>query len=116
MFEATDGSRLRYAWAAIIGFITIVMFTFIGALVQLHGEKRLRYPVCWFRLLKLGMSMAFELIPTLVVSSLPGHHPEDFTDPIFLPAWLGQYDPVTGTMPLWGAMPGGATTVPTKEP
>lgn len=116
VFEATDGSRLRYAWAAIIGFITIVMFTFIGALVQLHGEKRLRYPVCWFRLLKLGMSMAFELIPTLVVSSLPGHHPEDFTDPIFLPAWLGQYDPVTGTMPLWGAMPGGATTVPTKEP
>lgn len=114
VFEATDGSRLRYAWAAIIGFVTIVSFTFLGALVQLHGEKRLRYPVCWFRLLKLGFSMAFEVMPTLLVSSLPGHHPRDFTDPIYLPAWLGQYDPVTGTMPLWGELPGGTTTAPTR--
>lgn len=113
VFEATDGSRLRYAWAAIIGFVTITFFTFVGALVQLHGEKRLRYPVCWWRLLRLGVSMAFEVIPTLVVSSLPGHHPTKFTDPIYLPAWLGQYDPATGTMPLWGELPGGATTVPT---
>lgn len=112
VFEATDGSRLRYAWTAIIGFLTIVTFTFVGALVQLHGEKRLRYPICWFRLLGLGLSMAFELLPTLVVSSLPGHHPTDLVDPIFLPAWLGQYDPVTGTMPLWGELPDGATTTP----
>lgn len=110
VFEATDGSRLRYAWTAIIGFVTILLFTLIGALVQLHGEKRLRYPVCWYRLLKLGVSIAFELIPTLVVSSLPGHHPKQFVDPIFLPAWLGQYDPVTGTMPLWGSFSGGPTT------
>jgi predicted metal-dependent hydrolase len=112
VFEATDGSRLRYAWTAIIGFVTILLFTLIGALVQLHGEKRLRYPVCWSRLLGLGISIAFELIPTLVVSSLPGHHPNDFVDPIFLPAWLGQYDPVTGTMPLWGSFGGGPTTAP----
>lgn len=111
VFEATDGSRLRYAWAAIIGFLTILTFTFVGALVQLRGEKRLRYPACWFRLLTLGVSMAFEVIPTLVVSSLPGHHPDDFTDPIFLPTWLSQYDPVTGTMPLWRSGPGGRTTV-----
>ena len=25
-----------------------------------------------------------------------------FADPIYLPAWLRRYDPVTGTMPLWG--------------
>lgn len=112
VFEATDGSRLRYAWAALVGFATITFFTLLGALVQLHGEKRLRYPVCWFRLVTLGVSMAFEVLPTLVVSALPGHHPTDFTDPIFLPAWLDQYDPATGTMPLWGELPGGATTAP----
>lgn len=103
VFEATDGSRLRYAWAAFVGFVTIAAFTALGALVQLHGERRLRYPVTWWRLAKLAVSLAFVLVPTLVVSSLPGHHPRDFVDPIYLPAWLGQYDPATGTMPLWGA-------------
>lgn len=111
VFEATDGSRLRYGWTAIIGFVTIVFFAFLAALVQLHGEKRLHKPVCWYRLFKLGISMAFEVMPTLAVSALPGHHPSDFVDPIFLPAWLGQYDPVSGTMPLWRSLPGGPTTV-----
>ena len=105
VFEATDGSRLRYAWAMTIGFLSIVLFTGLGAMVQLWGERRLRYPVTWFRLIKLAVSMAFVLVPTMVVSALPGHHPRDFTDPAFLPAWLTQYDPATGTMPLWGSTP-----------
>ena len=103
VFEATDGSRLRYAWAAFVGFLTIAVFTALGAFVQLWGEKRLRYPLTWFRLAKLAVSLAFVLVPTVVISSLPGHHPRDFTDPIYLPAWLTQYDPVTETMPLWGS-------------
>ena len=103
VFEATDGSRLRYAWSAIIGLLTITAFTALGVLVQLWGEKRLRYPVTWFRLAKLAVSLIFVLVPTLVISSLPGHHPRDFTDPIYLPAWLSQYDPVTETMPLWSS-------------
>ena len=107
MFEATDGSRLRYAWAAFVGFTTIAFFTAVGALVQLWGEKRLRNPLTWFRLVRLAVSMAFVLVPTLVLSALPGHHPRDFTDPIYLPAWLAQYDPETGTMPLWS--PHGST-------
>ena len=57
------------------------------------------------RLARLALSLAFVLVPTVVVSALPGHHPRDFTDPIYLPAWLGQYDPVTATMPLWGSVP-----------
>ncbi len=108
VFEATDGSRLRYALAALVGFTTIATFTFLGALVQLWSENRLRYPLTWFRLIRLSVSMAFVLVPTLVLSSLPGHHPNDFTDPIYLPQWLGQYDPETATMPLWGTTPGEA--------
>lgn len=103
VFEATDGSRLRYAWAALVGFLTILAFTGIGAFAQLWGEKRLRHPLTWYRLAKLAVSLAFVLVPVLVVSALPGHHPRDLTDPIYLPAWLGQYDPETGTMPLWGS-------------
>lgn len=103
VFEATDGSRLRYAWAALVGFVTIALFTAMGACIQLHGEKRLRNPLTWVRLVKLAVSLAFVMVPVLVVSALPGHHPDDFTDPIYLPQWLTQYDPETGTMPLWGA-------------
>jgi predicted metal-dependent hydrolase len=102
VFEATDGSRLRYAFAALVGFVTIAAFTAVGALVQLHGERRLRNPLTWFRLGALAISLAFVLVPTLVVSALPGHHPRDFTDPSYLSAWLTLYDPETGTMPLWG--------------
>lgn len=103
VFEATDGSRLRYALAALVGFLTIVVFTALGVFAQLWGEKRLRYPVTWYRLAKLAVSLAFVLVPVLVISALPGHHPRDFSDPLYLPAWLGQYDPDTGTMPLWGS-------------
>jgi hypothetical protein len=102
VFEATDGSRLRYALAAMVGLCTIAVFTAVGALVQLHGERRLRNPLTWFRLAGLAVSLAFVLIPTLVISALPGHHPRDFTDPLYLSACLTQYDPATGTMPLWG--------------
>jgi predicted metal-dependent hydrolase len=41
VFEATDGSRLRYAWAMTWGFTSLVLFTIVGALVQLRGERRL---------------------------------------------------------------------------
>ncbi len=82
VFEATDGSRLRYALAAAVGLATIATFTFIGALVQLWSERRLHNPLTWFRLARLSVSMAFVLVPTLVISALPGHHPRDFTDPI----------------------------------
>jgi predicted metal-dependent hydrolase len=101
VFEATDGSRLRYAWAMTWGFTSLVLFTIAGALLQLRGERRLRYPATWFRLGRLSLSLAFVLIPTMVVSALPGHHPSDFTDPVFLPAWLAQYDPATASMPIW---------------
>ena len=103
VFEATDGSRLRYAWSAFVGLVTIGFFTLIGALVQLHGDRRLRSPLTWWRLGRLSVSLALVLIPTLVVSSMPGHHPDDFADPVVLPAWLRGYDPATGTMPLWGS-------------
>ncbi|MCB1248874.1 MAG: metal-dependent hydrolase [Acidimicrobiales bacterium] len=103
VFCATDGSKLRYAWAMTMGFVNIVSFTIIGTLMQLWGERRLHLPVCWWRLLRLAVGLAFVLIPVMVVSALPGHHPRQFTDPPYLPAWLRQYDPATGTIPIWGS-------------
>jgi len=81
--------------------VTISLFTAIGAFIQLWHERRLWNPVCWFRLLRLSASLAFVLVPVMVVSALPGHHPRQFSDPVYLPTWLREYDPVTETMPLW---------------
>ncbi len=99
VFEAVDGSRLMYAWALTVGFLGIVFFTAVATLLQLG--RRLWNPLTWFRLLRLAVSLAFVLVPTMVVSALPGHHPRQFTDPVYLPQWLRQYDPETGTMPVW---------------
>ena len=56
-----------------------------------------------FLTIYIGATLAFVLSPVMVVSALPGHHPRQFTDPPYLPAWLRQYDPATGTIPIWGS-------------
>ncbi|MCC5952862.1 MAG: metal-dependent hydrolase [Acidimicrobiia bacterium] len=101
VFEATDGSKLRYALAMTVGFVSISTFTAIGTFQQLWAERRLWRPITWFRLARLAVSLAFTLIPVMVVSALPGHHPRQFTDPSYLPMWLSQYDAETDTMPMW---------------
>jgi hypothetical protein len=37
----------------------------------------------------------------MVITALPGHNPRDLVDPPWLSTWLREYDPETGTMPLW---------------
>lgn len=104
VFEAVDGSRLRYLTAMTISFALLVIFTTLGTLTMLWGrpgERRLFSPVAWFRLVRWSVSLAFELLPDMAVSSLPRHHPSDFTDPVWLSTWLRHFDPDSGTMPVW---------------
>jgi predicted metal-dependent hydrolase len=100
-YEAVDGSRLRYAFAMTMSMILLGWFTFVGTLMMLFAEGRGWNPLSYVRLLTLSISLAFVLLPTMLVSAMPGHHPSDLSDPVFLPAWLGQYDPATRTVPLW---------------
>jgi uncharacterized protein len=105
VFEAIDGSRVRYAAAMALSFVILVWFTTIATLVMLTGERRAWLPVTWFRLVRWAFSLAFSLLPLLAASALPSHHPSSFADPVYLPAWLLQFDPATGTMPLWRSPP-----------
>lgn len=101
VYEAVDGSRLRYALAMATGTILLFWFVWLAALVMLRDDGRLfRFGPHW-RLFRWGISAAFELLPAMLVSALPGHHPNDFADPMYLTTLLRQYDPVTETMPLW---------------
>jgi len=100
VYEAIDGSRLRYTMAMTISFALLVWFTALGTVTMLHSERRLFRPTSLFRLFKWSFSLGFSLLPTMFASAMPGHHPSDFSDPVYLRSWLGQYDEATGTIPV----------------
>ena len=60
-------------------------------------------PVAWFRLWKWGIGFAFEVTPTMAVTALPRHHPDQQADPSWMTSWLSTFDPATGTIPVWDA-------------
>jgi len=101
VFEAVDGSRLRYLWAMTLSFALLVLFTNIGTLLQLAGSRRIFSPVAWFRLVRWSFSLAFTLLPDMAASTLRRHHPSQFSDPVWLSTWLRAYDLEDGTLPLW---------------
>ena len=100
VFEALDGSRLRYTAAMTLSFALLAWFVVIASFVQLAAIGRAFNPLAWFRLARWSLSLAFSMLPTMAVSTMPGHHPSSFSDPIYLSTWLRQYDPVTATMPV----------------
>ena len=102
VFEAVDGSRLRYLTASVMAMVLLGWFVWLGTWKMLWADGRALRPLSHLRLVLLAVNLAFELLPTMLVSALPGHHPSSFADPDFLPIWLAQYDPATGTMPLYG--------------
>ena len=101
VFSEIDGSRLRYAVAMVMGTVLLGWYVWLAALVMLRDDGRLWKVRTHLRLARWAISAAFELFPAMLVSALPGHHPDDFTDPLYLTTFLRQYDPVTQTMPLW---------------
>ena len=101
VFEAVDGSRLRLAAASGLILGLVIPFILVATVAMLWSQKRLRYPVTWFRLTRWAISMAFTLLPTVASSLVPGHHPDQLADPPFLAQLLGSLDPATGTIELF---------------
>lgn len=101
VYEAVDGSRLRYAFASAISLVILMWFVWRASMTMLRATGRLFSPAAHLRLMRWSVSLGMTMLPTMAASALPGHHPDDFADPAFLPTWLRQYDPVTETMPLW---------------
>lgn len=92
VWEAVDGSRLRYARAGLCSLLLLGCFNLSATFGMLRAERLLRYPWTWWRLGRLFLSFSFEVVPTLFVSSLPGHHPSQFTDPDWYAAWLSDFE------------------------
>ena len=103
VYQEIDGSRLRYAVAMVMGTFLLGLYVWFAALVMLRDDGRLWRPMTHLRLARWAISAAFALFPSMLQSALPGHHPDDFADPMYLTTFLRQYDPKTETMPLWGS-------------
>jgi predicted metal-dependent hydrolase len=100
VYGAVDGSRMRYLVAGLCSLALLATLTTLATLAQLWSTRRIWSPVAWFRLLRWSISLCFEVLPDLVVSAMPGHHPSQFSDPTLLVQWLASFDPDTGHNPL----------------
>ena len=99
VFKQLDGSKLRYTFAMVLSLHLLGLFTVAATLTMLVSSRRIFHPVAWFRLTKWALAMVWQVFPDLAVSTLPKHHPTDFTDPTYLMTWLAMFDPETATVP-----------------
>lgn len=100
-FVAHPTARRRYPIAVLAAFVALIGFTIVGGLLLFCRTRHALNPVRWFRLISWGVSLAFVLLPGLVVSLSAQFDPADLVDPPWMAAWLREYDPATRTMPLW---------------
>jgi predicted metal-dependent hydrolase len=87
VWAAVDGSRWRYLRATALATVLLAALGGAGTLVLLAGERRLRRPATWLRLARWSLSCVFGVLPTVLVSVLPGHHPSQLADPDGYAAW-----------------------------
>ena len=100
VYDEAGGGRWMYGAGMVASFVLLAWFTLIGTMMMLFADRRFFRPVTHFRLFKWSLSLVFEIVPNMLASAMPGHHPSDFNDPPFLTTWLRTYDPTTGTIPV----------------
>ena len=100
VYDEAGGGRWMYGAGMVASFLLLAWFTLVGTCMMLFADHRFFRPVTHFRLIKWSFSLVFEIVPNMLASAMPGHHPSEFIDPPFLTAWLRQYDPTTGTIPV----------------
>lgn len=96
---ATGGRRRTLALALVVSLALMAAFTIAGTVVLLAGARRLHHPVAWSRLVRWSIGFAFEVLPAMAVTLLPGHHPDDLVDPGWFPLWLRDFDTAGGAAP-----------------
>jgi len=99
VYQASGGGRLRYLWAMWIAGLVLAFGSLLGSVTMLWAERRLFSPVAWFRLIGWSLSFIVVALPVMVISALPGHHPDQLADPVGLEHWLDHLDPETSTVP-----------------
>ncbi len=100
VYEASGGGRVRYVFAMTLSMLLLAGFTTMGTLSMLWSTRRIFHPVAHLRMIVWSVSFLFELLPNMAISALPGHHPDDFVDPMFIGLDLDDLDDLDGRSPL----------------
>ncbi len=113
---ALGGTRRRYLGAAALAVLLTAVFVVTGTVMMTAAERRLHHPVAWGRLIRWGLTFAFELLPNLAVALSAGHHPDRFTDPLWYEVWLRQHDQANTVDPDPDPRTGPTQTVASQAP
>jgi len=97
--------RARMLMAMVVALSLVMAFVGLGTTVMLAAERRLHHPLAWLRLLRWSIGFAFELLGNLAMTLLPGHHPDDFIDPLWYEVWLKTLDAGEHTVAVWHTVP-----------
>ena len=81
------GTRRYYGRAMCLSLAILAGFVVSTTFAQLWHDRRWWSPVAWFRLTRWALSFFMELVPNMVSSALPGHHPDDLADPVLARSW-----------------------------
>ncbi|MEZ5139123.1 MAG: metal-dependent hydrolase [Acidimicrobiales bacterium] len=100
-YRAAGGGRLRHAAAMVTAALVLAVGALVGSLALLRATGRLWRPGSHLRLAGWSLSFVLTAVPVMVVSLLPGHHPDQLVDPAGLERWLDHLDPDTATVPEW---------------
>jgi predicted metal-dependent hydrolase len=88
VWQSFSGSRTKYILATMSSVLVLALFAVIGTLSLLWVERRLFSPRAHWNLFVWSITYMFEFMPLAFVSALPGHHPNDLADPVYLTTWL----------------------------
>jgi len=105
-FHQVSGKRRTYVAAMTTAMVLLGFFAAVGTVQMLWHQRRILRPIAHWRMLRWTLSFLFELLPAMVVSALPGHHPSNLVDPSFYGQWLEHFDADDGTLPLWSTSEG----------
>jgi predicted metal-dependent hydrolase len=94
-------AQRRYKAALLIAFAVLIGFTIVGGLALFCRRFHALNPIRWIRLIGWGVSFAFVVMPVAFVSIAKDFHPDQLVDPPWMAQWLLEYDPLTGTLPVW---------------
>lgn len=100
-YQASGGGKLRHAAAMVVAALVLATGALVGSLTLLRATGRLWRPMAHLRLAGWSLSFVLTAVPVMVVSLLPGHHPDQLADPVGLERWLEHLDPETATVPAW---------------
>ncbi len=92
VYNARGGGRRMFLAGMLASLSTLALFTIVGTFVMLVATKRIFSPLAWLRLSWWCLTFVFELLPTMAVAVLRGHHPSGLVDPEFYRVWLLEYD------------------------